>query len=61
MSGILFRTLADAALRSFLVAILVAAILAAMRVRAAGLRYASWTAVLCAMLTITDSKASRLR
>jgi hypothetical protein len=52
MSGILFRTLADATLRSSLVALLVAAILAGTRVRSAGLRHASWTAVLCAMLTM---------
>ena len=52
MSGILFWALADVSLRSFLLAVLVAAILAGLRVRSAALRHASWTCVLCAMLTM---------
>ncbi len=50
MSMLLLRLLADASLRISVVALLVAAILSAVRVRSSAVRHAAWTAVLCTML-----------
>ena len=50
MSGTLLRILADASVRMSIVALLVGATLAALRVRASGMRHAAWTVVLLAMI-----------
>ena len=50
MSGMVLEALADASLRAALVAVFVAALLAALRVRPAGTRHAAWAFVLVAML-----------
>jgi beta-lactamase regulating signal transducer with metallopeptidase domain len=50
MSGTILRMLADTSIRASAAAFLVAGVLAAFRVRASGVRHASWTAVLFAML-----------
>jgi len=46
----LFGIILDSSLRVSLVAVIVAVILVALRVRSSGVRHAAWTAVLCAML-----------
>ena len=50
MSAFLIRMLAESSLRSALVVALVAAILAALRVRTARVRHIAWTVVLCTMM-----------
>ena len=50
MTAFLIRMLAESSLRSVLAAALVAAILAALRVRTARLRHTAWTVMLCAMM-----------
>ena len=52
MSGTLLRILADASVRVSIVAMLVGAILATLRVRGSGMRHSAWTAVLLAMIVM---------
>jgi hypothetical protein len=50
MSAFLIQMLAESSLRSMFVVAVVAAMLAALRVRTASVRHSAWTVVLCAML-----------